>query len=115
MTSAPVLTLTGAGFIFVAALLLIFFFWSMIATAVGFQGGNFATSGNSPLPWGGSLSDQANLAVSPAYANASLAGNTNWIPTGMCLPGASSGAARDATMGASLGGLSDAALLRKAM
>lgn len=113
--SDPAVTFTGFGMYVIIALLVIFFFWGMIATAVGFQGGNFATAGNSPLWEGGSLSDQANLAVSSAYANHALAGQTNWIPTGSCPPGASAGAARDAVMGASLGSMSDAALLRKAM
>jgi hypothetical protein len=83
-----------------------------------FLGGNFSTAGNSPLWEGGALSDQANLSVSPMYADRSVQGQTAWLkpcPPAGGLPGAGS----EASLGGSLqsignapscGSLSDAAL-----
>ena len=69
--------------------------WVVITTTgwamEDFKGGNFATSGNAPLWEGGSLSDQANLAVSPAYADRSALGTTDWLACKQ--PGAASDAA----------------------
>lgn len=65
----------------------------------GFKGGNFSTAGNSPLWEGGSLSDQANLAVDPYYANSALVGATGWAEPRACGSAASARSVGEATRG----------------
>jgi len=87
---------------------------------LGFRGksrlinGNFASAGNSPLWYGGSDSDQANLAVSRAYANGALSGSTGWVEPGArgvsCPVGRSADADSEARSGAALQQMSDAGL-----
>jgi len=91
----------GYGFLFVVSILLIYWFslvvisntlwrWSISLPGVyngprsGFKGGNYATGGNSPLWYGGSLSDQVNLAADPYYADSTLVGATAWAGARGC-------------------------------